>query len=216
MSRALRLGSLAASAAALALVGAIGVGCRGEEPRSGEVPAAPDADPRGERARPRPPKRSLEAAHSRAAPSGARPRSEPAQDAPRAEPTSRGARLILPAPPGAVVVTQRAPGMVRVGEPFVLFVDVQNAGSEPLHGVTLAPSPENEVEFLGLADEGHAQGVGETEPARWTLGVLAPGELRVVPLRAVARRPGRAEACLAVSFEPTLSIPVRVAPGPRE
>jgi len=106
-----------------------------------------------------------------------------------------------------LMLEAEAPDQVRLGQPYTYTLRVTNLTDTPLHDVEVrdvghqAPGTERERSDMPR---------GSTSGATWNVGTLAPKETQTKQISATADEVGTVGNCLAVTFNPTLCMAVRV------
>lgn len=106
-----------------------------------------------------------------------------------------------------LLVEQRAPRQVRVGQSYLYEITLTNLTDQPLAGVTLIQNLGEGIEFQGSEQESQASAKGQQ---RWSIGELEAGASTTIRGSAIPQKEGASGLCVAVLYEPAMCSVVEV------
>lgn len=106
----------------------------------------------------------------------------------------------------AILLEKVAPEQVRVGQPYEYKIIVTNLTKQPVGGVMISETLPKGFEFERASIEAQMQN-GQNQ---WSIGELGAGESRTIDVAMMPGQVGQASACLAVSYQPSLCVPIAV------
>lgn len=113
---------------------------------------------------------------------------------------------------GAVCLREACPADVVLGQPFEYTLEVTNRTGAEIVGVTVTDRLARGLELVA-SNPVAAPAAGNT--VRYDLGSLAPGQVKTVRVRVVARNPGALGHSAFVDYRECIGATIRVSiPGP--
>ena len=106
-----------------------------------------------------------------------------------------------------LLVEQRAPQQVAVGQSYQYELQVTNLTEEPLAGVTIVQNLGEQLDFEGSEAKSESSQQGQQ---RWKIGQLEAGESKTIRASAIPTEEGASGVCVAVLYEPAMCSIVEV------